>query len=70
MAERISSFKDLRVYKLAFELQQEVFATSKHFPSEERYALTDQVRRASDSCNRCNSFNLVTIQRSESLWLK
>src|SRR5882724_12971682 len=46
MPERISSFKDLRVYKLAFGLQQEVFATSKHFPKEERYALTDQVRRA------------------------
>src|SRR5882724_1983068 len=40
------SVNDSRVYKLAFELQQEVFATSKHFPKEERYALTDQVRRA------------------------
>src|SRR6266516_4443676 len=49
MPERISSFKDLRVYKLAFELQQDVFATSKDFPAEERYALTDQVRRASRS---------------------
>ncbi len=47
MSERISSFKDLRVYKLAFEVQQEVFATSKRFPAEERYALTDQIRRAS-----------------------
>jgi hypothetical protein len=46
MPERISSFKDLRVYKLAFELQQDVVAASKHFPKEERYALTDQVRRA------------------------
>jgi four helix bundle protein len=49
MPERISSFKDLRVYKLAFELQQDVFATSKDFPAEERYALTDQVRRTSRS---------------------
>ncbi len=47
MSEKISSFKDLRVYKLAFELQQEIFETSKRFPAEERYALTDQVRRAS-----------------------
>ncbi len=35
MSEKISSFKDLRVYKLAFEVQQEIFGTSKRFPSEE-----------------------------------
>src|SRR5437763_13418382 len=45
MGERISSFKDLRAYKLAFELQQEIFAVSKRFPVEERYSLTDQIRR-------------------------
>ncbi len=49
MSEKISSFKDLRVYKLAFEVQQEIFETSKRFPPEERYALTDQIRRASRS---------------------
>ena len=49
MSEKISSFKDLRVYKLSFELQQEIFETSKQFPAEERYSLTDQVRRASRS---------------------
>jgi len=49
MPERISNFRDLRVYKLAFELQQEVFETSKQFPVEERYALTDQVQRSSRS---------------------
>ena len=49
MTERISSFRDLRVYQLAFELQQELFEVSKAFPPEERYALTDQIRRASRS---------------------
>jgi four helix bundle protein len=49
MSEKISSFKDLRVYKLAFEVQQEIFERSKRFPAEERYALTDQIRRASRS---------------------
>src|SRR5437016_13741565 len=49
MSERISSFKELRVYKLAFEVQQEICEASKRFPTEERYALTDQVRRASRS---------------------
>ncbi len=49
VSEKISSFKDLRVYRLAFEVQQEIFETSKRFPAEERYALTDQIRRASRS---------------------
>jgi four helix bundle protein len=34
---------------LAFELQQEIFEASKLVPLEERYALTDQIRRASRS---------------------
>jgi four helix bundle protein len=49
MSERILSFKDLRVYKLAFESQQEIFKVSKTFPAGERYALTDQIRRSSRS---------------------
>jgi four helix bundle protein len=49
MSDQILSFKDLRVYKLAFELQQEIFQISKAFSAEERYALTDQIRRASRS---------------------
>jgi four helix bundle protein len=49
MSERIKSFRDLKVYKLAFELQQEIFGKSKGFPKEELYALTDQIRRSSRS---------------------
>jgi four helix bundle protein len=49
MAEKILSFEDLRVYQRAFELQQQIFELSKRFPAEERYALTDQIRRASRS---------------------
>jgi four helix bundle protein len=49
MSERISSFKDLRVDQLAFALQQEVFEASKKFPAAERFALTDQIRRAARS---------------------
>jgi four helix bundle protein len=44
---KIESFRDLNVYRLAMELQQEVFALSKGFPREELYSLTDQIRRAS-----------------------
>ncbi len=44
---KIESFRDLNVYKLAIELQQEVLVLSKSFPKEELYSLTDQARRAS-----------------------
>jgi four helix bundle protein len=46
MAELIRSFRDLRVYQEMFALQQEVFVLSKRWPSEEKYSLTDQVRRS------------------------
>lgn len=49
MSERIESYRDLRVYQAAFEVQQEVFGVSKAFPREERYSLTDQIRRSSRS---------------------
>ena len=49
MSEIISSFRELRVYQLAFEVQQELFEITRRFPAEERYSLTDQIRRASRS---------------------
>ncbi len=49
MAERIESFRDLKVYQTAFELQQEIFEVTKGFPREELYSLVDQVRRSSRS---------------------
>ena len=49
MGQRIESFRDLKVYKLAFELQQEIFEITKRFPKEEQYSLTDQIRRSSRS---------------------
>ena len=49
MAEKIRSARDLEVYKLAFSCAMEIFKVSKGFPAEERYALTDQIRRASRS---------------------
>ncbi len=39
MAEKIESFRDLNVYKLAMELQEEIFVLSKTFPREELYSL-------------------------------
>jgi four helix bundle protein len=43
------TFRDLTAYKKAFELAMDVFTLSKKFPSEEKYSLTDQVRRSSRS---------------------
>jgi four helix bundle protein len=44
---QISSFRDLRVYRAAMELQQTVFESSKLWPREEKFSLVDQVRRSS-----------------------
>jgi four helix bundle protein len=47
--KRISSVRDLDVYRLAFDTAMEIFAITKSFPKEEKYSLTDQVRRSSRS---------------------
>ncbi|MGO8674735.1 MAG: four helix bundle protein [Limisphaerales bacterium] len=49
MAGEIHSFRDLRVYQEAFEIQQHIFELSKTWPREEKYALIDQIRRSSRS---------------------
>lgn len=41
--------RDLEVYQVAFQAAMEIFELSKKFPVEERYALTDQIRRSSRS---------------------
>lgn len=46
---RINSATDLRVYQKAYELAMQIFEVSKTFPSEEKYALTSQIRRSSRS---------------------
>src|SRR6266545_2724104 len=45
----IANFKDLIVYKKAFEHAMKIFHLTKAFPKEEQYSLTDQVRRSSRS---------------------
>jgi len=45
----INSFRDLIVYQKAYKLAMEVFEITKHFPKEEKYSLTDQIRRSSRS---------------------
>lgn len=45
--------RETKVYKLAFELAMKIYVLSKTFPKEERYSLTDQIRRSSRSVCVC-----------------
>ena len=47
--ETIKTHKELRVYQAAFQAALEIYQLSKNFPAEEKYSLTDQVRRSSRS---------------------
>jgi four helix bundle protein len=49
MNKSIKTFRDLQVYQIAHALAMRIFELSKSFPAEERYSLTDQVRRSSRS---------------------
>ena len=49
MKQDIKHFRDLEVYKRAFESAMSIFQLTKGFPSEEKYSLVDQIRRASRS---------------------
>ena len=55
----ISSHEDLEVYQIAFDAAMEIFELSKNFPKEEKYALTDQIRR----CSRSVCANLAEAWR-------
>jgi four helix bundle protein len=45
----VKHFRELDVYQGAMSLVLRIFELTKHFPVEEKYALTDQVRRSSRS---------------------
>jgi four helix bundle protein len=42
-------FQDLLAYKKSFELAMDIYSISKSFPAEEKYSLTNQIRRSSRS---------------------
>jgi four helix bundle protein len=46
---QIHSAKDLIVYQRAYALSMRIFEATKRFPPEERFALTNQIRRSSHS---------------------
>ncbi len=46
---KIRTHKELDVYKLAFQASMEIFNLTKGFPKDERFSLSDQIRRSSRS---------------------
>src|SRR5574341_2203245 len=47
--QQLKGHRDLKVYQLAYKMAMEIFQVSKGFPKEEKYSLTDQIRRSSRS---------------------
>lgn len=45
----IKYHNELKVYQKSFEVAMEIYKISFQFPSEEKYSLTDQIRRSSRS---------------------
>jgi four helix bundle protein len=45
----MAGHKDLKVFQMSYKLAMEIFHLTKSFPPEERYSLTDQIRRSSRS---------------------
>lgn len=48
-----SHFRETTAYKKGFELAMNIFEVSKTFPKEEKFSLTDQIRRSSRSVCAC-----------------
>ena len=42
-------YRDLKVYKMSYQLALDIQKVTKIFPKEEKYSLTDQIRRSSRS---------------------
>ncbi len=44
-----NGYRDLKVFQRAYKLAMDIFEITKGFPKEEKYSLTDQIRRSSRS---------------------
>ena len=47
--EGYGGYRDLKVFKLAYQLALEIHEATKSFPKDEKYVLVDQIRRSSRS---------------------
>jgi len=45
----VTNFKETTVFKKAFSLAMDIFEISRKFPAEEKYSMTDRIRRSSRS---------------------
>lgn len=59
MTAQYRGYRDLKVFQLSYALALDVFEISKSFPHEERYSLTDQIRR----CSRSVAANIAEAWR-------
>ena len=50
----MGDYKDLIVFQKAYNLAMDIFEESKSFPAEEKFSLTNQIRRSSRSV--CTNF--------------
>lgn len=55
MEYKYTDFRDLTVYQISFEQARIIFEITQKFPKEEKYSLTDQIRRSSRSV--CANFS-------------
>lgn len=64
MGDEYHGYKDLIVYKKAFKLSTSIFKTTKAFPKEEMFSLTDQMRRSSRSVcsNMAEAFRVIIVR--------
>ncbi|MCF8296009.1 MAG: four helix bundle protein [Saprospiraceae bacterium] len=63
---KISTYEELKVFEIAFALANKVFEQTKSFPRDEKYSLTDQIRRSSRSicANIAEAFSARKYEKS------
>jgi four helix bundle protein len=66
----IRSFRALHVYQLAKMEAKRIFLLTKNFPAEEKYSLTDQIRRSSRAVNAMIAESWARRQESRRLRIK
>ena len=49
MSERVSSYRDLKVWQLGMDIAADSYLLTREFPKSEIYGMTSQIRRASSS---------------------
>jgi hypothetical protein len=67
--QELKGHRDLKVFQLACKLAMEIFHESKSFPKEERFSLTDQIRRSSRSVAANSPTQMVRLLRPRSGWI-